>query len=103
MMDRSFRRIVVALRLRSVDNKSRHRTQIDDRAAPGGYHLPPERAAAPEHAIEIDVDDVEPMFVSDVLGPYTCAGDTCIADQDVDVAKSAVKPIRDLSDLTRIS
>ena len=53
-------------------------------ARPRRQHVPPERARAPEGAVEIDVEHVEPMLVGDVLRRGFAARDAGIVDEDVD-------------------
>ena len=45
-----------------------------------------EGAAAPKRAVEIDVDDVQPMLAGDVLRRGLAARDTRIVDEDIDLA-----------------
>src|SRR5882757_5604554 len=53
MVHRGLRSVVVALLLRLVDDEARH----------CGEHVLAEGAAAPKGTVEIDIHDVEPMFV----------------------------------------
>ena len=64
-------------------------------------HVLAEGAAAPEGAVEIDVDDVEPMLVGDRLGRRLAAGDAGIVDEDVDLAV-ARRRARSATSVTRL-
>src|ERR1700687_2228183 len=63
MVHRGLRGVVVALLLRLVDDEAGHRSYIHDCTRLGIQHVPAEGAAAPERAVEIDVDDVQPMLI----------------------------------------
>src|SRR5882762_8170093 len=60
-----------------------------------------EGAAAPERAVEIDVDDVEPMFVGYRLGRRLAARDACTIDEDID-APMGRQLISDLGNAPRV-
>src|SRR5882757_6074212 len=83
MVHRSLRGVVVTLLLRLVDDEARHRTDVHDGTGLCAEHVLAEGAAAPERAVEIDVDDVQPMLVGDLLGRCLAAGDAGIVDQDL--------------------
>ena len=51
-------------------------------------HVPAEGAAAPERAVEIDVDDVQPVLVGDLLGRRFAPRDAGIVDEDVDPCRA---------------
>src|SRR3984893_14576877 len=61
-----------------------------------------EGAAAPERAVEIDVDDVQPVFVGDLFGGRFASRDPCIIDEDIDLAVPCRKLIRHLGDASGI-
>ena len=86
MMHRGLRGVVVALLLRLVDDEARHRADIDDGAGFRLEHVAAEGAAAPEGAVEVDVDDVQPVLVGDLFRRRFAARDAGIVDQDVDLA-----------------
>ncbi len=84
-MHRRLGGVVVGLRLRLVDDEPGHRADVDDRAASRRQHRPAEGAAAPEDAVEIDVDDRRASRSSrDVLGRGVRARDAGVADEHVD-------------------
>src|SRR3546814_5741907 len=76
--------IVIALRLRPVDDEAGQRPDIDDAPPPRRQHVPPESAGAPEAAVEVHIEHIQPMLVGDILGGGFAARDPCIVDQDVD-------------------
>src|SRR3546814_8906472 len=51
---------------------------------PRRQHVPPESARAPEAAVEVHIEHIQPMLVGDILGGGFAARDPCIVDQDVD-------------------
>ena len=59
-------------------------------------HVLAEGAAAPERAVEIDVDDVEPMLVGYLLGRRLAPRNAGIVDEDVDPAVAGCQLIGDL-------
>src|SRR3546814_9161779 len=67
-MHRRLRRVVIALRLRPVDDEAGHRPDIDDAPPPRRQHVPPESARAPEAAVEVHIEHIQPMLVGDILG-----------------------------------
>src|SRR6266478_1542062 len=95
MVDARLGGVVVALLLRLVDDETRHRADIDDRARSPRQHVPAEGAAAPEQAVQIDVDDVEPVLILDALRRRLAAGDAGVVDQDVDAPVSAHQIVGD--------
>ena len=54
--------------------------------APGREHVPAEGARAPEGAVQVDVEDVEPMLVGDIFRGRLAARDAGVVDEDVDPA-----------------
>ena len=65
-------------------------------------HVLAEGAAAPERAVEVDVDDVQPVLVGDRLGRRLAARDAGIVDEDVDLAVALDDVVGDLVDLRRV-
>src|SRR5258707_8794479 len=61
-----------------------------------------EGAAAPERAVEIDVDDVEPMFVGYLLGRCLAPRNAGIVDEDIDPAEARCQLIGDLGNARRV-
>src|SRR5258706_11259735 len=61
-----------------------------------------EGSAAPERAVEIDVNDVEPMFVGYILGRCLASRDAGIIDEDVNPAVTSRQLISDLRNALRI-
>jgi hypothetical protein len=61
-----------------------------------------EGAAAPERSIEIDVDDVQPMFVGDLFGRRLAPRNAGIIDQDIDAAVAGRQLVGDLGDTARV-
>src|SRR6185312_1907987 len=59
---------------------------IDDRARAPVQHMPAERPAAPEQAVEIDLHVEAPVLVGRVLGLHIAFGDPGIVDENVDAA-----------------
>src|SRR6185369_7940829 len=57
-----------------------------DRARFPLQHMLAEGAAAPEDAVEIDIDDIQPMLILDLLGRGLAAGNASIANQDINLA-----------------
>ena len=102
MVHRGLRGIVVTLFLRLVDDEPRHRADIDDGARSRRQHVPAEGAAAPEGAVEVDVDHIEPVFVGDLFGRRLAAGDAGIVDENVDLAVTRHQFIRGLGDAAGI-
>src|SRR3546814_13223350 len=82
-MHRRLRRVVIALRLRPVDDEAGHRPDIDDAPPPRRQHVPPESARAPEAAVEVHIEHIQPMLVGDILAGGFAARAPCLADQDV--------------------
>src|SRR5450432_1032835 len=80
------RGIVVGLLLRFVDDKAGHRADVHDGTRFCVQHMLAEGAAAPEGAIEIDVDDVQPMFVRYLFSRGLASRDACIIDENVDLS-----------------
>src|SRR5450755_2053573 len=63
MVHCGLRGVVVALLLRLVDDEAGHRADVDDGPRLGREHVLAEGAATPERAVEIDIDDIEPVLV----------------------------------------
>src|SRR5258705_3730640 len=61
-----------------------------------------EGAAAPERAVEIDVDDVQPMFVGELLGRRLASRNARIIDQDIDTAVAGRQFVGDLVNTLRV-
>src|SRR5437879_3160221 len=57
-----------------------------------------EGAAAPERAVEVDVDDVQPMFVGDPFGWRFASRYPGAIDEDIDLAVPCRKLVRHLGD-----
>ena len=57
---------------------------------PALQHLPAEGAAAPEHAVEIDVHVEAPVIVAGVFRAHVALGDAGVVDEDVDRAVLAL-------------
>lgn len=81
--------VVIGLFLRFVDDEARHGADIDDHAVFLGQHLFAKFAAAPECAVQVDVNDVEPMFIGDGFGRGFGTCDTGIVDQNINAAFTA--------------
>ena len=64
----------------------------------GAEHVLAEGAAAPEGAVEVDVDDVQPMLVGHGFGRRFAAGNAGIVDEDVDLAVARRELIGHLGD-----
>jgi len=64
--------------------------------------MPAEGVAAPEDAVEIDVDDVEPMLIGDVFRGRFGSRDASVADEDVGAALFRHDPRRRGVDLSRV-
>ena len=59
-------------------------------------HVLAKGAAAPERAVEIDVDDVEPMFIGYLLGRCLASRNASIVHEDIDSAKARCQLIGNL-------
>src|SRR3546814_16546387 len=95
-MHRRLRRVVIALRLRPVDDEAGHRPDIDDAPPPRLQHVPPDSARTPEAAVEVHREHLPPMLVGDLPRPGFAARGPCIVDQDVDtpIARPATSRCR---------
>src|ERR1700722_18019334 len=102
MVHRSLRGVVIALLLRLVDDEARHRADVDDSSRLRGKHMRTEGAAAPEGAVEIDVDDIEPVLVGDGFGRRLAASDAGVVDENVDFSIAGHQLIGRLRDRGRI-
>jgi len=60
------------------------------------------RPAAPESAIEVDVQHVKPVLIGDLFGGRLAARDACAIDQDVNPAVTRHHLVGDLCDTARI-
>src|SRR5882724_7846859 len=63
MVHRSLRGVVVTLLLRLVDDEAGHRADVHNGTGFCAEHVLAEGAAAPERAVEVDIDDIQPVFV----------------------------------------
>jgi len=54
-----------------------------------------------KRAVEIDVDDVQPMFVGNLFGRRLASCDAGIVDEDIDAAVAGCQLIGDLGDTLR--
>ncbi len=82
--------------------KPGHRADVDDGTGLRVQHVLAEGAAAPERAVEIDVDDVEPVLVGDLLGRCLASRDAGIVDEDIDPAVARRQLIGDLGNARRV-
>ena len=60
--------------------------------------MPAEGAAAPEDAVEIDVDDVQPVLVGHCFGRRFAPRDAGVVDEDVDLAVAPDEVVGDFGD-----
>src|SRR6202163_1023148 len=102
MVHCGLRSVVVALLLRLVDDEAGHRTDVDNGTRLCLQHVLAEGTTTPERSIEIDVDDVEPMFVGYLLGRCLASRNACIIDEDIDPAVTGRQLIGDLGDTVRV-
>ena len=77
--------VVGGLWLWLVDDDAGHRAEVDDAAAPAGQHRFREGAGTPIDAVQIDINDVLPVFIG-AGGRIDAVGDACVVYQDVDAA-----------------
>src|SRR6266850_2439635 len=61
-----------------------------------------EGAAAPERAVEIDVDDVQPMFVGHLFGRRLASRNAGIVDKDIDAAVAGCQLVGGLGNTLRV-
>ena len=101
-MDRGFRRIVVGLLLRTVDDEPRHGADVDDGAGAPVQHPGPESPAAPEDTVQVDVDHLVPHRVRHGFGRVVRDRDSRIVDEDVDPAVPGDNRVLDMLDGRRI-
>jgi hypothetical protein len=99
VVHRRLRCVVERLRLGLVDDEAGHRADVDDRTLALVQHLLAEGAAAPEPAVEVDLDAEAPVIVAGVLGAHVALGDASVVDQDVTAAAVAHDPRRHVVDL----
>ena len=102
MVHCSLRGIVVTLLLRFVDDEARHRTDVHNGTRLRLQHVLAEGATAPERTVEIDVDNVQPVFVGHFLRGRFAPGNACIVDEDIDRTVTGCELVRHLADATRI-
>src|SRR5882672_11960092 len=96
MVHRGLRGVVVALLLRFVDDEAGHRPDVHDGTGLRVQHMLAEGAAAPERAVEIDVDDIQPMFIGDLLRGRLASRNARIVDENIDAAVTGSQLISDL-------
>src|SRR5438445_7155242 len=96
MVHRGLGGVVVALLLRFVDDEAGHRADVHNGTGLRVQHVLAESAAAPERSVKINVDDVEPMFVGNLLGRRLAPRNAGIVDEDIDPAEARCQLIGDL-------
>jgi len=70
--------VVIELPQRPVDDETAHRPDIEDGPFARFQHVPPKGAGAPEGAVQIDIEDIQPMLIRHRLRRCFAAGDTGI-------------------------
>src|SRR6266436_9091861 len=85
MVHCGLRGVVVGLLLWLVDDKAGHRTDVHDGTRLCLQHMLAKGAATPERAVEIDVDDVQPMLIGYLFSGGLAPRDARIVDKNVDL------------------
>ena len=98
MVHRGLRGVIVALLLRFVDDETGHRADVHNGTRLRIEHVLAKGTAAPERAVEIDVDDVQPMLVCYHFRRCFASCNGGIVDQDIDSSMLRRNLIRHFGD-----